>query len=252
MMTDQLLAPLKLGSRCVKVIGLGGVGGILVRPLCLLFASLPGAIRVVLIDGDTFDPTRNTARMLFTGAGNKAEMVRDELLRYFANSNLSLVAVDEYVSDANVGRLIHPGDIVVLCVDNHRTRQLVNEHCRSLGEVCLLSGGNDGVGIDSTGVFRRGTFGNVQVYVRRDGQDLCPSLAGYHPEIARPNDNHPAEAGCVEQVTSTPQILPANVQTASSLLFTLYLYLCGALHYSELVFDIADGTMSPLPLPAPT
>jgi hypothetical protein len=49
-----------------------------------------------------------------------------------------------------------------------------------------------------------------------------------------------------------PQILFANLMTASAILNAVWLYLCGALHYSELCFDIADGVMRPLPLPPPT
>jgi molybdopterin/thiamine biosynthesis adenylyltransferase len=243
------MTPLTAANRTVKIIGLGGVGGMLVRPLCLFMASLSGTARIVLIDGDQFDPAQNAARMLFDGSGNKAALVREDLLRYFATSRLTMVAIEEYVTPENVGRLIHDGDIVVLCVDNHRTRQLVNAHCCRLGDVCLLSGGNDGVGVDSTGILRRGTFGNVQAYVRRDGRDLTPSLAEFHPEIANPGDKHPAEASCMELIASTPQILPTNMQTASSLLTTLYLYLCSTLHFGELVFDIGEATMNPLPLP---
>lgn len=238
-------------GQAVKIIGLGGVGGILVRYLCLFLASLGKGIRVVLIDGDTFDPVSNVSRMFFRVGGKKAVVIRDELLPFFSDSHLTLAAIDEHVSAENIGRLIHSGDLVILCVDNHQTRSLVNEYCSRLDDVVLLSGGNDGVGPDSSGVYRRGTFGNVQAYLRRDGRDLCPSLAAYHPEIARPADHLPAKANCVESIASVPQILPANVQTASALLSAVWLYLCGRLHYSELAFDIADATMGPLPLPAP-
>jgi hypothetical protein len=69
----------------------------------------------------------------------------------------------------------------------------------------------------------------------------------FHPEIASPRDQHPAEAGCVESYASVPQLLPANLQVASALLSTFWLILCGELGYSELVFDIAEATMGPLP-----
>ena len=245
------LVPHLADGQAVKLIGLGGVGGILVRYMCLFLASLGRGVRVVLIDGDTFDPVSNTTRMFFATAGNKAAVVRDELLSFFEGSQLTLAAVEEHVTAENAERLIHSGDIVFLCVDNHKTRSLVNEHCTRLDDVTLFSGGNDGVGEDSAGVYRRGTFGNVQVFLRREGRNLCPSLAEYHPEIAHPADKHPGEASCVESIVSVPQILPANVQTASALLSSFWLTLTGALHYSELAFDIADATMGPLPIPAP-
>lgn len=249
-----LVAELAPGQ-AVKIVGLGGVGTTFSRFGCLLLASLGRPVRVVLIDGDTFDPTANASRMFFSTAGPKAGVVRGDLLPFFVGTPLSLSAVDEFVTPDNVARLLHDGDIVVLCVDNHRTRWLVNRHCATLANVCLLSGGNDGVGVDSSGTHRRGTYGNVQVFVRRGGRDLSPSLACYHPEIATPRDVLPSEASCIDLLASTPQILPANVQTAAALLSTLWLYLCGRLHYPELAFDIAEGTMGPLPLgpgPHPT
>jgi len=48
-----------------------------------------------------------------------------------------------------------------------------------------------------------------------------------------------------------PQVLFTNLAVASAMLNTLWLYLCGALHYSELALDIAEGLMRPVPLPVP-
>jgi len=245
------LVPELADGQAVKLVGLGGVGAIVARYLCLFLGSLDRNVRVVLIDGDAFDPTTNTARMLFAQPGNKAAVIRDELLPFFDHTRLTLAAVEEFVSPGNVERLVHEHDIVFLCVDNHHTRLLVNNHCAGLSDVSLFSGGNDGVGPDSAGIHRRGTFGNVQVYLRRGGQDLCPSLVQFHPEIAHPADKNPSEASCVALLESAPQILPANLQTASALLNTFWLTLCGAINYSELVFDIADAVMGPLPLPGP-
>src|SRR5262249_6226658 len=143
-------------------------------------------------------------------------------------------------------------DIVILAVDNHATRKIVNDHCAAkLEDVCLISGGNDGVGQGRAGRTSRGTYGNCQVYLRCGGQEVSPSLTRYHPEIQNPAHHLPTEVGCAELVTSVPQILFTNLATASAILNALWLYLCGALHYSELSFDIADGLMRPSALPGP-
>jgi hypothetical protein len=248
---DRVLRP-ELSDNCsVKVIGLGGVGGIVARYGAMFLASLGRGVRLVLIDGDAFEMS-NASRMYFSGHGNKAEVTRADLLPRFADSPLSLVAVPEYVTPENVERLIRDGDIVLLCVDRHASRKLVNDHCATrLNDVCLISGGNDGVGPDSTGVVLRGTFGNCQVYLRRGGRDVSPSLSRYHPEIATPVDRLPTDVSCTDLVASVPQVLFANLMTASALLNALWLHLCGALHYGELTFDIADGLMRPSPLPGP-
>ena len=62
----------------------------------------------------------------------------------------------------------------------------------------------------------------------------------------------PDEAGCSDELESVPQIVFANLTVASTMLNTYWLYLCGVLHYPEIVFDIAEGLMRPVPLPLPS
>jgi hypothetical protein len=241
-----LLKP-ELPENCsVKIIGLGGVGGIVARYGAIFLASLGGNARMVLIDGDSFEPS-NASRMFFGACGNKAAVIRDELLPRFAESNLSLIAIEEFVTPDNIGRLVREGDIVLLTVDNHATRKLVNDYCAAtLQNFFLLSGGNDGVGKDTSGSVRRGTYGNVQAYLRRNGEDVSPSLTRFHPEIREPADRLPTDQSCTELAMSVPQILFANLTAATAMLNTLWLQLCGALHYGELSFDIAEGLMRPV------
>ncbi len=235
----------------IKLIGLGGVGGITARYLATFLASIDRAVRLVLIDGDSFEPS-NATRMLFSDCGNKAATIRRELLDRLADSSLMLIAVEEYVTPENIDRLIRDGDIVILAVDNHATRKLVSDFCAShLEEVCLISGGNDGVGRDASGRETRGTYGNCQVYLRRAGRDVSPSLTRYHPEIRDPADKNPSDESCAELVESVPQILFANLAAASAILNAFWLFCCEALHYGELSFDIAEGLMRPISLPAP-
>jgi len=241
---NKVLRP-KLPKDCVvRVIGLGGVGSIVARYAAVFLASLQQNCVLTLVDGDKFEPS-NASRMLFGKHGNKAGVVRKELLPRFKESRLAMVDWREYVTDENIGEIIHEGNIVILCVDNHTTRKLVNDHCAKLRNICLISGGNDGVGKDSSGSVRRGTYGNVQIYVRRGGKDLTNSLRDFHPEIADPKDKHPGDLNCTELVVSTPQILFSNLAVASGMLNTLLLYLSGIMPYSELGFDIAQGRMWP-------
>ena len=236
---------------CVRVVGCGGVGGITARYGAMFLASLGVPCRMLLIDGDRFEPS-NSTRMFFTRHGNKAEVVRSDLIDRFAQSSLTLIAITEYITADNIARVLgtgSPRDIILLAVDNHATRKLVADHCQTLRDVCLISAGNDGVGPDSSGKFREGTFGSCQIYVRRDGADLSPPLARFHPEIAHPADRLPTDQGCTEQIASVPQILFANLMTASTMLNAMRLYLCGRLDYPELCYDIALGRMSPVQLP---
>lgn len=242
---EQALIPAPPPELSIKLIGLGGVGSIMARYASVFLASLESDVRFVLIDGDEFEFS-NATRMIFGDYGNKARVIKDELLPRFEDSNLSLLTVEDFVTPDNVGQLIHTGDIVLLAVDNHATRKLVNDHCATLEAVALFSGGNDGVGPDSSGKVRRGTFGNVQAYVREDGSEATSPLTHYHPEIESPADKLPTDVSCTELIATVPQILFANLAVASSMLNAMWLYLCGALHYGELAFDIADGVMNPV------
>lgn len=246
---DKPLEPSVPDGTTIKLIGLGGVGSIVARYSALFLASSGTECRLVLIDGDAFDPS-NAARMLFGQCGNKAAVLCAELMPKFVDTGLSVLAVPEYVTRENLPRLVVDDDIVILAVDNHATRKLVSDHCATLSDVCMISGGNDGVGLDGAGTFRRGTYGNVQVYVRADGRDTTPPLTHRHPEIERPRDRHPNDMNCIDMMLSMPQILFTNLATASAMLNTLWLHLCSALHYHELAFDIADGLMRPVvPIP---
>jgi len=141
---------------------------------------------------------------------------------------------------------------VLLAVDNHATRELVARHCaQRLSNVCLISGGNDGIGKDSLGRVVAGTYGNVQVHIRRDGRDITPSLFAYHPEIADPADALPTDVSCTAAMASLPQVVFANLAAASAMLNAFYLHVCRELHYAEVCFDIRDALMRPIELPVP-
>jgi hypothetical protein len=243
---DQPLTPEVPEDGTIKIIGLGGVGSIVSRYLSLFLASCNDPVRLVLIDGDHFEP-ENASRMWFTRCGNKAAVVREDLLPCLQESHVSLLAIEEFVEPDNLNRLLHTGDIVCLTVDNHATRKRVNDYCKDhLNDFLLVSAGNDGLEPDSSGIPRRGTYGNIQAYRRCADRDETPSLTRYHPEIATPADHAPFELSCTQRAASTPQILFANLTVAAAMLNTLWLHFCGALQYSELAFDIADGLMRPV------
>ncbi len=239
----ELVPNLAEDSR-VKIIGLGGIGCIVLQYLTVFLKSLDRPVRLVLIDGDRFE-VANSTRMVFQQVGNKAEVKAAETAVWLGTSAVAVVAVPAYVTAENIGQLILPGDHVFLCVDNHPTRKLVSDHCARLPAVALFSGGNEGVEPPR----ERGTYGNVQVYLRRDGRDVTAALTRFHPEIANPQGKSPSEMSCAELAVSTPQILFTNLAVASALLNAFFAYLCTRLMYQEVKLDVLDARMLPqLPL----
>ncbi|MBU1695063.1 MAG: ThiF family adenylyltransferase [Verrucomicrobia bacterium] len=235
----------------IKVVGLGGTGSQVARGACLFLGAAGTDSRIVLLDGDAFEPA-NAARMFFSRPGNKAAVLSEDLQPFLAGSRVTLLAAGEFITAENMPRWIVPGDVVFLCVDNHATRKLVSDFCAGRGghsapqDITLISGGNDGIETAADGEARRGTYGNVQVYLRRNGEDVTPDLCKFHPEIQTPRDHLPTDKGCSEMMDSVPQLVFANLLVASVMLNTFFLLVCGALAYHEIAFDLAEGLCRPV------
>ena len=234
----------------VVVIGLGGIGLPLTRALATFLAGLCHAspdvnnVQIVLCDGDAFNDG-NAYRMDFPGCGNKAQTVGADLLQRIDIPGFQVRWVAEYVTPENITQLIREGDCVFLACDNHATRHLVGQHCaQTLHDVVLISGGNDGV---EEGL--RGTYGNVQVHLRRAGRDVTAPLDRFHPEIAHPPDHAPGDLSCLELIQSgVPQISFTNLAIASAMcnaLLRLMMPVPGQPMYDEINLDILEAVSTP-------
>src|SRR4051812_39387473 len=164
-------------GQSIKLVGGGGIGGIVACYGIVYLVHLAGLLkrsaRFVIVDGDQFED-KNRSRMLYSD-GNKAAVLREEMLEFAADSLVTIAAVQEYVTPDNIGRLFHDDDIIILAVDNHATRKLVNDYCdQHLSRFCLISGGNDGIGKQPDGRLLRGTRGNCQIFTR--GKINSPAL----------------------------------------------------------------------------
>ena len=223
----------------VKIIGLGGVGCSLLKTLPQFLTFWRGhgkeedgeenKTEMVLIDGDSFE-AKNRDRQTFVEVGNKAEVLHASLSQEWPR--LWFEAMAEYVTADNVVVLIREGDVLFLAVDNHATRKLVSDRCQELCDVLLISGGNEF------------TDGNIQVFWRKDGQNMTLPLASeFHKEILYPQDKSPSEMGCEELAErgGEPQLLITNNAVAVAMLNAFYAFLEGKLNYDEVYLDILTG-----------
>jgi len=209
----------------IKIIGLGGVGSVLCGRIAR-FLNYAKDIdsTLTLVDGDTYE-TKNYERQEFTQMGNKAEIKAGDIEDQFPRLNLDFFP--SYINDANITNVILNGDIVFLCVDNHKTRMITSNYCKNLNNVTLISGGNEF------------TDGNVQLYVREGGKDLTPDLCAYHPEIADPVDKLPEEMSCEELAQSDPQLYFVNVWVATLMCGVFYnVVISNKIEASEIYFDM--------------
>lgn len=209
----------------IKIIGLGGVGSILVERLCrFLNYTRDIEANVTLVDGDTYE-AKNYERQEFSTFGNKAEVKASDLDVQFPD--ISIDVFPAFVNETTVMEVVKEGDVVFLCVDNHKTRNIVNTYCKNIKNVTLISGGNEFVD------------GNVQTYIRKDGNDVTPDIAAYHPEIANPDDKLPEELSCEQLSQSDPQLYFANLGVATIMCWSFYnAVIKEDIEASEVYFDI--------------
>ena len=236
---QPMVCQLPEGSR-IKLIGLGGIGCVVLDYLARFLTWHAQPMRLVLVDGDTFEPA-NAARMQFAALGNKAQVKAAEILGQLGETALTIAAMPVYVDEHNVAEIARENDVLFVAVDNHVTRRLISERVQQLQNVALFSGGNDGVNPPH----QRGTYGNVQVHIRRDGQDLTVPVTRYHPEIAQATAGHPGDVSCGELVKSVPQILFTNLAVASCMLNAFLAYSSGRLAYQEAKLDILEARCLP-------
>ena len=207
----------------IVLVGLGGIGSQLLPSLVryLAFRPEPRPL-LVLVDGDAYEPGNRT-RQVFPESAigvNKAEALA-EVYR-----GLTVQAVADYLTDENVATIIRDGDLVLLAVDNHWSRFLVDRHLAGLQEVTLISGGNDE------------TDGNVQLVRRRDGTSVDGHLTEIHPEIGMATEEEPRGDGCQGMAAERPQLLVTNLMVASAMLSCLWqITERGSVPYSEVYLD---------------
>jgi len=221
----------------IAIIGLGGIGSILCGRLgrFLNYSRELRTANVALVDGDEYED-KNYERQEFSSIGNKAKSKSIDLkMKYPA---LNVTAHEVFVNDTTAADTIKEGSVVLLCVDNHKTRKIVSNYCQQLQDVTLISGGNDFID------------GNVQIYVRKGGKDLTPDLCSYHPEIANPDDKLPEEMSCEELANSSPQLYFANLGAATLMCWAFYNFVVTGQalegdgpYISDAYFDITTMTI---------
>lgn len=215
------------------MVGAGGTGSHLLPALLPYLRTYHQGqetdYQVVIADGDVFEP-KNLSRQLFPDtlvSVNKAEA----MLR--ANDGHPIIAVSRYLGQADVRDMIQDGDIVLICADNFSIRSLIIDHVQTLPNAVVINGGNEY------------HDGNVQLWVRENGENATPNLRYGHPEIAFVAENDRAAMTCI-QVAELPggeQLILANQASAHGMLTALWRYHQGLWRtgWTEMTFDLQAG-----------
>ena len=225
-------------ERWVGIVGLGGIGSWVVQVLCPFLGFSEENWTLVLVDGDEYEE-KNRTRQAFEELGAKAEVQAGWVARKF--NRLRVQPITQYISSDGeentypVRDAIRNGDVAFSCLDNHKSRKMIGDHSANLRDVALISGGNEY------------TDGNIQMFVRRQGEDKTCRLEKYHPEFVNPGDKAPYELSCEELAASSPQLIFANLTAATLMLNAFYALEQRQTDWqkSEVYFDIVANAATP-------
>jgi molybdopterin/thiamine biosynthesis adenylyltransferase len=218
----------------IVVIGAGGNGSWLTFFLTqfVFYHEVLKGVPFVIADFDEFED-RNGDRQFFARPGNKAaSLVGTFNGRFKGQLNLQAKAA-MIVSKKDYGKhphvltwpvdyLIHEGAVVFLCVDAFYPRMVTSLYAQQLKNVCVINGG--------TGL----SDWNVDVYLRRDGEDVTFPLEEIHPEVVEladqeretlfevaedeeQDEEETVEASCTARLETeeASQTFAANLSTAT-------------------------------------
>lgn len=206
-----------LREKKIAVIGCGGLGGHILDQLARIGI---GALRVV--DGDVFEPS-NLNRQLLSGMPllgvSKAKAASDHISR--VNPDVSVEAVECYLTQENAALLLSDCDIAFDALDNIRSRRILAAACEK-ADIPYIYGAVQGW--------------IAQAAVSMPGDHLIDKL---YPEEAEISDN---------SVLSFTPALCASMQTALCIkLLTGRPVRTGTIYY----FDLLNQEFEVIPLAKP-
>jgi len=113
----------------VCIVGLGGLGGAVTELLARI-----GVGSLTLVDGDTFEDSNLNRQILSTEhllSTPKADAAAARIKKI--NSSVEILSCPEFMNHENAGQLVNGADAVVDCLDNIKTRFILEDTARNTG-----------------------------------------------------------------------------------------------------------------------
>lgn len=148
MKTFSLKDQITLLKSRVCIVGLGGLGGVLVEILARI-----GIGNLNLIDGDTFEDSNLNRQFLSSHAllkTSKTEAAKKRINDI--NPSIAVQGHFEYLNEKNADRLVKSSHVVVDCLDNIRSRFLLEKTSKKAG-LPLVSAAVAGISGHITSIF---------------------------------------------------------------------------------------------------
>ena len=192
--------------KCVFIIvGVGGTGSLLARDIPKLIIKLPH--KMVLIDGDVVEE-KNMVRQSYQQhdiGENKALALSTKINTFYGNI---CEAIDKYVTNKEIVELVKSYDgyipVLIGCVDNDKTRMLLEQTYHDLNDCIYLDSANSEY--DGNVYIKAKIQGNETGVLRSEKYNLS-------------QDIHPADKSCEAQAAEgNTQYLVTNLKMATTLM----------------------------------
>lgn len=215
----------------ILIIGGGANGSHFFRNLLQDIATYEkhiSSIRITIIDGDKVEK-KNITNQLFDieDIGNFKVFSLEE--RYAEHYGVNVYAVAEYVTDIDTLHQLFAHDgrqkVLVGCVDNNRTRQLMHEYFEYIDDLIYIDLGVEGVlypdelpehfsGDEKSKMIKGSGFsGQVVMGYKTKGTTFLPPVASRYPTILSDEESVFPTQDCAE-VRNNPQRLETNKMCA--------------------------------------
>jgi len=130
----------KLKSAHVAVIGVGGLGSTV-----SIFLTVAGVGRLTIVDSDRVALSDLNRQILYTTEDIGEEKVfRAALKLRKMNPNVHITPINEKIDKDNVYAIIRNADMVIDCLDNWKSRLILNKACIEENKI-LIHGGIKGL-----------------------------------------------------------------------------------------------------------
>ncbi|ACA42273.1 conserved hypothetical protein (plasmid) [Lysinibacillus sphaericus C3-41] len=243
----------------VVIIGAGANGSHFFRNLLQdisCYGSRLKNCKFTIVDGDQVEK-KNLNNQLFDSDDVGAYKVQALVDRYGEHYQVDCAAVATYVTTLEDLEKLFRGPkglqrILVGCVDNNRTRQLMHEYFESSSDLIYVDVGVEGVILkdelpkemdDKESIIMSSGFsGQIVIGFRKDNTTVLPSVADVYPTILTDFESAFPTQACAE-VKDNPQRVETNKMAAQFANIILNnLFHTGELLQEEITFNARLGT----------
>lgn len=248
----------------IALVGVGGTGGYVLQSLMRMLKNFDIEGILTLADGDYVEEN-NLRRQNFIMPDVGKKKVEVLAKRYGNVYDMDIRTIGDYLEDEkSFDRLFSTESdynyipskrvikVLIGCVDNNKSRQVMHRYFLSQKDCFYIDAGNDGVltasdSVSEEDVRESGYSGQVVVGLRAKGRTLLEPIGSVYPDILveEMGDFFPSQA-CGQTVVSHPQRMQTNLMSANVILGYLNTLLsegCLVSHYTN--FDARNQMMRP-------